>query len=79
MSSPVLTLRGRIADRTLTFPLFDGVHEIGRASSCDIRLDEPSVSRKHARLQIRGGAARVEDLGSSNGTRLNGVDVNENS
>ncbi len=75
MSSPVLTLRGRIGDRTLTFPLFDGVHEIGRASSCDIRLDEPSVSRKHARLQIRGGAARVEDLGSSNGTRLNGVDL----
>jgi len=75
MNRPALTLRGRVGDQSLTFPLFDGDHEIGRAAACDIRLDEPSVSRRHARLQIRGGAARVEDLGSSNGTRLNGVDL----
>jgi serine phosphatase RsbU (regulator of sigma subunit) len=77
MNRPVLTLRGRIGDRSVTFPLFDGVHEIGRASTCDIRLDEPSVSCRHARLEIRGSAARVEDLGSSNGTRLNGVPLTE--
>ena len=51
---PALTLRGRVGDQALTFPLFDGDHEIGRAAACDIRLDEPSVSRRHARLQIRG-------------------------
>ncbi|HOX24363.1 MAG TPA: SpoIIE family protein phosphatase [Candidatus Krumholzibacteria bacterium] len=72
MTNPTLTIRGSLGGRTLAFPLGDGVHEIGRGSTCEIRLDEPSVSRLHARLQVAGGSVRLEDLGSSNGTRLNG-------
>jgi DNA-binding NtrC family response regulator len=45
---------------------------IGRATDCEIRIDHPSVSRKHARLHVDGGAVLVEDLGSSNGSRLAG-------
>ena len=48
---------------------------IGTGSTANLFIDNLAVSRKHARLQIRGGAARIEDLGSSNGTRLNGVDL----
>jgi DNA-binding NtrC family response regulator len=45
------------------------VLEIGRAVECQIRLDDPSVSRNHARLYV-GSEIEVEDLGSANGTTL---------
>jgi hypothetical protein len=41
---------------------------IGRAEQCTVRLDEPSVSRRHARLEHRDGRWLLSDLGSSNGT-----------
>jgi len=44
---------------------------LGRAEECDVRIDHPSVSRKHAALLTRG-ALRIEDCGSSNGTRVGG-------
>jgi len=75
VSGTGLTLRGRLGDQSLQFPLNDGVHIIGRATTCDVHLDEASVSRLHARLHIMGPAARIEDLGSSNGTRLNGIEL----
>jgi len=45
---------------------------IGRSSSMELRLDRSGVSRRHARIYEGGGRFWVEDLGSSNGTRLNG-------
>ncbi len=45
---------------------------IGRSRSCDIRLREDTVSRLHAAFVFRDGALVLEDLGSSNGTYLNG-------
>jgi putative peptide zinc metalloprotease protein len=45
---------------------------IGRASSNDIRLTDPSVSRKHARIDADSGEARLEDVGSSSGTYVDG-------
>lgn len=76
MDQPVLTLRGRLGDRLLDFMLAAGEHEIGRSSSCSVRIDEPSVSRLHARLKVDdSGSTTLEDLGSSNGTRLNGKDL----
>lgn len=41
---------------------------IGRADDCDIVLDDPSVSARHARLHWEGDQIAVEDLGSANGT-----------
>lgn len=42
---------------------------IGRDASCDLRLDQDTVSRRHASLRVDGdGRYRLEDLGSSNGT-----------
>jgi phosphoserine phosphatase RsbU/P len=75
MDQPVLTLRGRLGDRLLDIELPAGEHEIGRSSSCSVRIDEPSVSRLHARLRIDDSRATVEDLGSSNGTRVNGKEL----
>ena len=52
-----------------TFPLAEGDHVIGRDAQCAIRLEDSSVSRRHARLRIGASAdAVLEDLQSTNGT-----------
>jgi pSer/pThr/pTyr-binding forkhead associated (FHA) protein len=48
---------------------------VGRAPGCDCTLDLDTVSRKHAMLLRTGGRWTIEDLGSLNGTRLNGWPV----
>ena len=48
---------------------------LGRVHSCDVVVDDGKVSRRHARLVVEGGVVEVEDLGSSNGTFLNGKRV----
>ncbi len=53
-------------------PLTDGVWFIGREPSCEIRLDFPDVSGRHALLNISQGAALIKDLRSANGTYVNG-------
>jgi hypothetical protein len=45
---------------------------VGRMPDCDLVIDDPSVSKHHARIEWDGHDALVEDLKSSNGTRLNG-------
>jgi DNA-binding winged helix-turn-helix (wHTH) protein len=50
------------------FLLSQGAADIGRSSQAAVRIDAAGVSRHHARLVITGDEARVEDLGSKNGT-----------
>ncbi|MEO9176525.1 MAG: FHA domain-containing protein [Gaiellales bacterium] len=50
----------------------EGHLDAGRAHSCAIVLDDPSVSRRHAMFVAEGPTATVEDLGSSHGTWLHG-------
>ncbi len=45
---------------------------IGRTSECDVILYDPGVSRRHARIFAEGAGYFVEDMGSSNGTKVNG-------
>ncbi len=45
---------------------------IGRAPACEVRLDDPLVSRRHARVVSSGHRAAIEDLGSANGLYVNG-------
>ena len=49
-----------------------GLVVIGRSPSSDIVIDEPYVSASHARFTIQGPALVLEDLGSTNGTMVNG-------
>jgi DNA-binding winged helix-turn-helix (wHTH) protein len=53
-------------------PLTQGANVIGRTSDADICVDRTEVSRCHARIFIEGITATIEDLGSKNGTYLNG-------
>ncbi len=52
---------------------------IGRADDCEIVVDDPSVSRRHAALELTSAGAAVIDLGSHNGTRVNGNRVEDRS
>ena len=49
--------------------------EIGRDESTDIALDDDQASRRHARVSAQGDLALLEDLGSTNGTYVNGQPI----
>ena len=61
----------------LSCPLAASVMLIGRDEGADIRVDEPLVSRAHARIERRGDRFVLVDLGSTNLTRVNGEVVLE--
>lgn len=63
---PTLWVFGRNSPRS--FELGQSEVSIGRAEGNTIRVKDPTISKKHARLFERGGAWHVEDLGSVNGT-----------
>ena len=48
---------------------------IGRSTSCELRLPDESVSRRHAQIVRQDGHWWIEDLGSKNGVKLNTVPV----
>ncbi|HEX8703558.1 MAG TPA: sigma 54-interacting transcriptional regulator [Myxococcaceae bacterium] len=68
----LLLLTGPAAGRR-----FEVVSEVtlGRSPSCEVPVDDDKVSRRHARIFMREGQARLQDLGSRNGTLLNGERV----
>ena len=57
------------------FPLSDGEVLIGRSSELDMVLIEDMVSRKHAKIACAGDSIQIFDLGSTNGTFVNGEKV----
>ena len=57
------------------FPLESEAVSIGRLDSCDIVLDDPTVSRHHADVRRENDGFDVVDMGSRNGTRVNGYGV----
>ncbi|MBI1753065.1 MAG: diguanylate cyclase [Acidobacteria bacterium] len=57
------------------FPLTGGTVIIGRAPDAGVTLLDGEVSRHHARIRLEEGQVQVEDLGSTNGTRVNGEAV----
>ena len=59
------------------FPLAPRPLVVGRDDDADIRVNEPLVSKAHARIEPRGAAWVVYDLGSTNLTRVNGEVVYE--
>jgi hypothetical protein len=67
----VVTSGGRLAGAVLPFEDDDLI--VGRGPSVDVRLDDPHVSRVHARFRRTGSGMSVQDLGSTGGTTVNGV------
>ncbi|MBM4782037.1 MAG: FHA domain-containing protein [Archangiaceae bacterium] len=74
-SGPALRgLSGTVTGKS--FPL-SGVMVVGRVAGVDVRVDDDSVSRRHAELEAKGGEVVLRDLGSANGTTVNGSPIAE--
>ncbi len=77
MALPRFVLRG-VSGSTFgkTFPLF-GTITVGRHSDCNISIPGEEISRHHAKLQVLPDGVSVEDLGSANGTYINGKRIHQ--
>jgi pSer/pThr/pTyr-binding forkhead associated (FHA) protein len=64
-------------DGSAPIPIDRALIVVGRHPRCDARLDSPHVSRRHCCLVQDGNELVVRDLGSLNGTRINGRRVEE--
>src|ERR1051325_11142464 len=61
------------ADGQQKFDVRDGAPMlVGRAPTCDVPVFDPTISRRHAELSLVPGGVEIVDLGSSNGTFVNG-------
>src|SRR5207302_10144967 len=61
------------ADGQQKFDVRDGAPMlVGRAPTCDVPVFDPTISRRHAELSLVAGGVEILDLGSSNGTFVNG-------
>jgi ABC transport system ATP-binding/permease protein len=67
-------LTGSITGKTFAL---SGTMTVGRVAGTDITVDDDSVSRKHAEVEVRGRDVVVRDLGSANGTTVNGAPISE--
>jgi len=75
-------VRGELVVRTgpvagLRFVLREGTIVVGRSSRCDLPLHDPAVSRTHFELRVTSDGVSLRDLGSGNGTRVEGRRVEE--
>ena len=70
MDFQLLIVQGRGGSESIK--LVDGVTTVGRQDDCQLRIKSSQVSRKHCELFEKKGLLLVKDLGSSNGTYVNG-------
>ena len=54
-----------------------GAMNVGRSADCTLTIDDAKVSRVHATFRVDGGQLVVEDMGSSNGTRVNELKIDK--
>lgn len=66
-------VRHRLRYQSHLFDLPDGEFVVGRSDECQLSVDDPQVSRKHAVINVSGDIVTVSDLGSRNGVRVNGA------
>jgi hypothetical protein len=50
---------------------------LGRSAECHVTIEDPLVSRNHARIHLEGEEATIADLGSRNGVKVNGMPIKE--
>jgi len=69
---PAPVARFRLRFLLQEFDLAVGETVIGRSPDCHITIDDPLLSRQHAKIIVTGTGATLQDLGSRNGSRVNG-------
>jgi pSer/pThr/pTyr-binding forkhead associated (FHA) protein len=70
MSVKILVVHGKPAGKSLVFPAGD--HYLGRGPECQVRFNSDWVSRQHCLLRVTAEGVSLRDLGSRNGTLVNG-------
>lgn len=75
--TPAPDLRLEVVDTGQQLDLVAGRYVIGRLATCDLPIDSTTVSREHAALVKRNDTWWVFDLGSTNGTKVNGIRASE--
>jgi pSer/pThr/pTyr-binding forkhead associated (FHA) protein len=73
MDVKMLIVQGRARGKYLAFP--EGEFVFGRGPECHVRPNSPWVSRQHCLLYIGKEGVKLRDLGSTNGTLVNGARV----
>lgn len=76
-SSPLTRPGPRLVSRFREWFLSEGPNLVGRDRDCAVRIGSSTVSRHHARVVVTGAEVTVEDLGSKNGTYVNGRRVKQ--
>ena len=67
----------RADGRRKNFALPRGITVVGRGRDCDFRIAVNSVSKRHCQLDYSNGSLRIRDIGSRNGTYINGKPIEE--
>ncbi len=70
-------LSGTFGDRNQSWPLDSAVLSVGRSSRNALHIPDATVSKEHAEILVRDDGIYIRDLGSRNGTRVNGKDAGE--
>ena len=63
-----LEMHATATDAAAVYPLNEGEHVVGRASDCDIRIADRTISRRHATITVTGGRLTMRDMSSANST-----------
>ena len=72
--SPIVAASLVISGRP-PMPISSSTIVIGRAPDCDVSFDDANISRRHAEIKVVMGSHVISDLGSTNGTTVNGVPI----
>ncbi len=67
-----LVLELKLPDGAKAYPLGEGENVVGRSPQCEVFVDDPTLSRRHAVLTVKKEALKVRDLGSTNKTFVEG-------
>ena len=62
---------------TWEIQLNEGANRLGRGEAADFRIGDPSVSGSHCQILVNNGGVSIQDLGSTNGTFINGARIQE--
>jgi pSer/pThr/pTyr-binding forkhead associated (FHA) protein len=73
MDVQMLVVRGKPRGKRLRFPY--GEFIFGRGPECHVRPEIPTISRQHCLLRVSYDGVHIRDLGSTNGTLVNGTRV----
>lgn len=76
MIAPVLVVEGKTGNRR-TIPLKNRVFVIGTGEDCDVRIEDPFVSKRHLEARLTENGLLICDLGSTNGTWMDELKIRE--